>query len=459
MQNFLTGLMLAAIGLLPLVFGGVRPLSWSLYGLVVGGLLGIWALQGVFRPAAPDPRGFRIVIGFLWSGFLGLAGWFWLQGSASTPAGFHHPIWDMARGYFVQSGQVGVVQAGAISVAPERTWEALARWLAYGATFALVAGLARNRETAWTLVKGLALIGLAYAIYGLVVQLGGYNMILWFDKVAYRDVLTSTFVNRNSYATYGGLTALCWIAWLLKALPTVSPVLPARERALRYAQALTGPLILLWAGLAIVLTSVLLTQSRAGITATLLGLLVLLGGYLLAKGLTWRRGLTLVPALLLVGFVGAFSADGVIDRLQGQGTEDRMRDAAAAIMVGAVADSPWLGFGRGAFEPAFDLYRDHTVLIRFDRGHHDILETIFEIGLPAAGVLFAMLALIGGMCLYGLKTRNRDIELPALGLGALVLGAFHAAFDFSLQMPGVAALFAAIAALALAQSVSRRTRS
>ena len=30
-------------------------------------------------------------------------------------------------------------------------------------------------------------------------------MILWFDKLDYVDSLTSSFINRNSYATYAGL--------------------------------------------------------------------------------------------------------------------------------------------------------------------------------------------------------------------------------------------------------------
>ena len=33
-------------------------------------------------------------------------------------------------------------------------------------------------------------------------QFGEFNTILWYDNWAYRDSVTSTFVNRNSYATY-----------------------------------------------------------------------------------------------------------------------------------------------------------------------------------------------------------------------------------------------------------------
>lgn len=460
MHAALTGLTLLAIGLLPMAFGGVGRLAWSLYGVMVGVLLTLSVLHGLFRkPEGVVAPAHRRALGLLCAGFLILAAWFAVQASGWTPAAFHHPIWALAADYHATTGRAGMapvslapVSLGAISVAPERTWEALARWLAYGATFLLVADLARCRDTAWRLVRGLALIGLAYAAYGLIVQFGGFNMILWFDKAAYRDVVTATFVNRNSYATYGGLTALCWTAWLLRELPEAAPSLPVRRRALGHVQALAGPLVLLSAGLAVVLTSVLLTQSRAGIAATAAGLLVLLGAHGLARGRGRVRAALLVPACLLVGLVGSLSADGVLDRLRHQGTDDGLRAAAAVVMIGGIAESPWLGVGRGAFEPAFALYRDATVTAHFDRGHHEILELVFEVGIPASLLLTGMLALLALVHGHGLRTRNRDAEFPALGLGALMLVGGHAIYDFSLQIPGVAVLYMAIAAVAFSQS-------
>lgn len=452
MRGVLAGAILAAVGLLPLAFGGVRPVAWSLYGVAVGVLL---LIGSGYRIRSPEPvrREERVGLAVLVCGHLLLAGWMGVQVAGWTPDAWHHPVWSLTGEHFG-----GVAAApGAISVAPEETMAALTRWLAYGATFLLVCGVARQRTTAWLLVKGVALIGLAYAIYGLVVQFGGYNTILWFDKWAYRDVLTSTFVNRNSYATFGGLAALCWLAWLLHASPSVPPTLPRRERMLRHAQSLSGPLVLIWTGLVVVVTSVLLTQSRAGIAAMILGIMLLLGGYTLSKGLSLRRVAGPLAVVALVGGVAMLSADGVLLRLSEQGLDDSMRDAAAAIMVRATADAPWTGFGWGAFEPAFNLYRDASLVGRFDRGHNDVLETVFKLGIPAALILFSLIAVVAAVHARGLWSRRRDRQLPGLGLAATGLVVFHAFFDFSLQMPAVAALYLCIAAAAWAQSFSSRT--
>jgi hypothetical protein len=59
-------------------------------------------------------------------------------------------------------------------------------------------------------------------------------------------------------------------------------------------------------------------------------------------------------------------------------------------------------------------------------------------------------------CLKGVRRRHRDWAYPALGVAASVLTGVHALFDFSLQIPAVAILYACILGIGCAQSSSSR---
>ena len=84
--------------------------------------------------------------------------------------------------------------------------------------------------------------------------------------------------------------------------------------------------------------------------------------------------------------------------------------------------------------------------------HNSYLENMFELGLPAAGAFYAALLLVGLRLLAGLSVRQRGRTVLAFAFGAYVTAAFHSGFDFSLQMPALAAVFAWILGVGYAQS-------
>ena len=83
------------------------------------------------------------------------------------------------------------------------------RVLTYGAVFWLALQWGRDRERARNILVALVLAGVAYGFYGLVMYLGEYRMVLWVEDAPYGAHVTSTFINRNSYATYAVLGLLC----------------------------------------------------------------------------------------------------------------------------------------------------------------------------------------------------------------------------------------------------------
>ena len=192
-------LLIVILALLP--FGANRPWSWSLLSLLLGAVTLLWVASKVLdrgRIAVPLRR--------CWP-FLALFGlivlWPLLQSSGFPPASWHHPLWSQA------AEALGEPLNGAVSVNPGATREAVMRLLGYGAVFWLALQFGRNTYRARQLLWALACSAAPYALYGLIVKATGNDTILWFDKWAYPNSITSTFVNRNSYATFAGMGFLC----------------------------------------------------------------------------------------------------------------------------------------------------------------------------------------------------------------------------------------------------------
>jgi hypothetical protein len=106
---------------------------------------------------------------------------------------------------------------GRISLDPAGTASAVMRLLTYGGVFWLAYQLGQDLSSRRRLIQVITIAELLYAIYGLILYLSGIEMVLWVDKRAYIGDITSTFYNRNSYATYAGLGLLCAIGLLLTA--------------------------------------------------------------------------------------------------------------------------------------------------------------------------------------------------------------------------------------------------
>ena len=70
----------------------------------------------------------------------------------------------------------------------------------------LLNGLIVGTDRVWArrLIDWALWVGSAYAAFGIVSFLSDPTHIFSFEKYAYRDVLTATFINRNTAAVYFG---------------------------------------------------------------------------------------------------------------------------------------------------------------------------------------------------------------------------------------------------------------
>jgi O-antigen ligase len=105
----------------------------------------------------------------------------------------------------------------------------------------------------------------------------------------------------------------------------------------------------------------------------------------------------------------------------------------------------------------FRLYVPQEVAsLEWLRAHSTYLELAFGLGLPATAAFFLAIGMIVWRIYQGSLARKNGRAFSCFALGCVAAAGFHSVFDFSLQMPATAALFAAILGLGFAQSFTRR---
>ena len=121
-----------------------------------------------------------------------------------------------------------------------------------------------------------------------------------------------------------------------------------------------------------------------------------------------------------------------------------------------IGDAPLTGFGLGSYEYVYPFYAQEHFRVTMDKAHNDYLELAAGIGLPAALLWWAAMAWAVGLCVQAVFVRRHDRVYPLIALGATALVGFHSIFDFSLQIPAIALMYAVILGLGVAQSFSSR---
>lgn len=437
--------LLAVIAVAPAPLGSARPLAWEILGIAVALLL-IAALAAANWDREEDARDLLVpaVLYFLVLGYAVLQ-------CVPMPAAWSNPIWDIAREGLRQSLR------GTIAVDPALALVYVFRLMSYAGIFVLAYLLGRDRNRAQAAVTLVTFAAAIYAAYGLVDYWTGNATILWMPKWAYGGDLTATFVNRNSFATYVGLALLACVTDIVGALEAVRVRGSKREQ---FAQMIEQAASRRWQlmSLFVLATALLLTHSRGGLLATLLGAVVLLLAVWASPSMKGFRFLAwggLPLALVLTAFF--MNGDETLARLAELDLPDTggaSRPEIFALTWQAMRDFFLLGTGLGSFASVFQIYRPESIQGVVDLAHDDYLQNMLELGAPAALCLFAAIAWLVGLCVRGIWRRNRDAIFPALGFAATVLVASHALVDFSLQIPAVTATYMLLLGIAVAQSRS-----
>jgi O-antigen ligase len=454
---------IAGLAWCPFWFGGAILLAWGINAVLFPGLVVIYELSLLIR-GARHPVAIR-QIKLPAALFAAVVLWILIQNATWIPDWMHHPIWQMT------ADALGRPVEGSISVDRELTSLALLRLVTAASVFWLALQLCRDVARANLLLQSIAAIICAYAIYGLVAAWVTPGRVLWF-KNSYtaiwpHGVVTSTFVNPDSFSAYAGTGFVLFCGLILRFY---RDEVAAADGSIRFRIAsfieVTGKRgLVLFAGAGATLIALLLTASRGGIAATAFGLCVL-GALTL-----WRRKqrfaqragivsiiIIIVGGSLLVGAVFLFFGDLVLGKFSQGGFRDPGRVGLYVITMRSILAAPWLGYGYGTFVDVFPMFRDQSVTTygQWTAAHDTYLEVFQGLGLIFGPMLVASVAVLVWRCSKGAATRQTNDTVPCVAAAVACLLGAHALVDFTLQLQAIAITFMALLGAGVAQAASSR---
>jgi hypothetical protein len=452
-------LAVAAVGWGALAFGAVYP--WAYWPLAVCSLAAGLAASLITPAPGPGAR-FALPAALIGVGAAVLVQIVplpaWLLGAVSPGTEALRHTLDPLHG-------AGGARWHALSIAPADTWRALALFAAFGA---LLLGLSRalSATGARRLVECLAIMAVVVALVGIIQKPLYSGAIYGFWRPAWEGAgVFGPFVNRNHFA-----------GWMLMVWPLAFALIGAglqrgwqgvrpgwRYRLIWLSSSAASRLLLLAAGAAVMALSLVLTMSRSGMTA--LALALVLTGCSVVRGLAGvsRKaagvGYLAVLVITIVSWVGADAIAGRFSAANWSEFNNRRGAWSDARRVAALY--PIAGTGLNTYPVASLVHQRHDLGQRFAQAHNDYLQLAAEGGLLL--VLPAALALL--VFVRDVRRRLHEDRRSStawwLRRGAvmgLVAIALQETVEFSLQMPGNAALFAVVCAIALHRAPSGGSR-
>lgn len=344
-----------------------------------------------------------------------------------------------------------------LSIEPSRTLLGLA-FAAGLSLFFLGTARALTAVRASGVARGLIVLGAIVALIGIVQAASGSRLVygVWYPRKAW--VPAAPFINPNHFAGWV-LMALCVAVGHLsgsvaRAMRGVRP--DWRHRAVWLGSREANEIVLVGFAVLVMALSILVTRSVSG-------MLCLVAALAAAGWWAWleqrgRRRRVLLPVALTAALavaaawagldaVGAEIATTLASAFDAGGRIGLWRDT-----LRIVGDFPFTGTGFNTYGIAMLAYQTRGLELRAVEAHNDYLQLAAEggvlVGLPialAAGVF------VREVCRRfheaGDDTQTWWLRVGAVtGLAALAL---QAMVDFSLQMPGNAALFALLMAIAV----------
>jgi O-antigen ligase len=176
------------------------------------------------------------------------------------------------------------------------------------------------------------------------------------------------------------------------------------------------------------------------------------------------KAVAVAAVLVLLGGTGYWAGG---DAIVGKFAESTAGISSVGGRIGAwqdtariIGDFPVTGTGFNTFGTAMVMY-ERSKDLHFNEAHNDYLQILAE------GGLLIGVPVVAALLIFARGVRRRFVEAPREGttywirIGAvigLVAIALQSVVEFSLQMPGNAALFAFVAAIAIHQSPNLRLR-
>lgn len=350
----------------------------------------------------------------------------------------------------------GVVTAHPLSIHPEATAVAL--------TFLtvltlLVAGLTRAFSVTGirAVAAGISILGVVVALTAIVQQATiNTGRIYGFWTPEAGSSFYGPFVNKNHFAGWMimamSVALGCFAGRLARAMRDVEG--DWRKKLLWLSSPAASQLILVAGAVLVMGVSLLMSLSRSGVICSLLAF-VLMARLIIRKqhGKTRKAtGLSYLAAAV-VAIAGWIGTEAIAQRFAGApwiGMEGRGGAWVDGLEV--VQDFWATGTGMNTYGDAMLLYQRHQPHLHYVQAHNDYLQIAAEggllVGLPAVITI--------GLFVTYVRRRLREDRPDSMSywvragacVGLLAIG-LQETVEFSLQMPGNAAMFATLTAIAL----------
>ncbi|WP_377298493.1 O-antigen ligase family protein [Rhizobium sp. SGZ-381] len=455
-RNVAIAFFVSALCVVYLSHGAVYPEAISISTL----LMSVSLMLGYLTLGVP-PATRNVFLGILCI-WLFVAAWTIMQ-AMPLPAGMTgNAAWRVLQ-------DIGIASPEFISPAPADTLAALGPISLPAITLLSVLILFRRDTEIERALRVFCVAGGLMAAFAILQFIAFPRALMLTDKQYYLGSLTAPFVNRNTAATFYGVTLVAMICQL-KGLRV--RLIPGSD--LFYRRDGWTPLEAAgWLLLCLVtLTAVVLTQSRGGVLATTVALMGQIafsvffrtdGNQSTGISQAWT-GLSVQQLLKAAAFavvaivVVGFFAGRVMLRAQVQGLDDGRVCVIPGILA-ATRDHLLVGAGAGAFPVLFPAYRDAACGLNgyWPMAHNFYLDGLLALGLPfvvITGFFIAMLARAVGV---GLRRRRKKRSIVAAAACATVLVLIHSATDFSVQIPGFSTWWVLFLGLCLTVAYGRRT--
>jgi putative inorganic carbon (hco3(-)) transporter len=445
---------------LPLPWGSRSPMAIALFGVLVTGLATVrLALAAAGRSPLPRLPGAARWALALWAAWLV---WIGLQ-LLPLPAALLDVLSPRAAEVHAA---LDALEGGSglhpTSLMPGATFQ---HWLLSGALLCLfwlvLAVSAQQRLRQRWLLLALLLSGLGQSLYAIVMTLSGWELGFFAPKAHGVGYATGTFVNKNHFAAYLGLTLAAGVALVLADLRP-KPWSGWRAMLEGVTELALSPRFRVRIALAVIVIALVLTRSRMGNGAFFAALALCGGVYVLLRH---RRfflpSLALFASIFLIDLwivSDRYGLEKLAQRIEQTSLEQEGRADVLPEIAPLWRPYALTGSGLGTFAQAYSPERSDRIKQYYDHAHNDHLEFLIETGV----VGYALLAALAGLVAWhGLRLVRRRHDPMACALGfagamAVVLMALNGLTDFSLRIPAVSATLVCLAALAL--SCSARSR-
>jgi O-antigen ligase len=357
----------------------------------------------------------------------------------------------------------GLIDRHAASIDPGRTLRALG-FIVFGATWAWACSTLaqRNGEFPRALARNLVGLGLVVAVIGLAQRATFNGKLLWFwEPMFYSTNAFGPFVNRNHFAGWMLLALTIGIGYLFGTLTQVASNTSTWRDRLLWAGSPQGTTVLMTAVAIVVMgCSLVWTMSRSGIAAAGAGASILFAAAVYrSKHRILRVALAGYLALAVVGIV-AWRGTDTLFAWYGNTTTLEWRFVLWRDTIPALKDFWMTGSGLNTYGTLMVGYPHTHTDFQPREAHSDYLQLAVEGGLLLCVPVFLLILAVGRRTVQRLLEPQGEMTWwIRMGAAAGMCGiAVQELTEFSLQIPGVALLFATCLALALHEPAPIQSR-